>query len=585
MIVVGIVPSLNAEPKTLNEFLQPAVDELQALWNGVRLKTSLSSIRLTFRAALLCISADIPAARKLCGFKGHGAHRGCSRCLKEFPGGFGEKKDYSGFDRENWQPRTDKQHRANAKRIEKCTTVTGRNKLSQEFGINFWSSLLDLEYVDIIRCCSVDPMHNLFLGTAKYVFKLWDKQGIIGKKQMKELEKHIEEMDVPTDVGRLPKKISSNYGSYTAEQWKNWTLIYSMFALKDVIGDNHLRCWQTFVLACKYLCQYTVSTTDLQRADMLLVIFCKEFEKLYSKKSVTPNMHLHCNLKDIIMDHGPVHSYWCFSFERYNGIMGRVSTQKRYLVLQLMRKLILSRFPHSFQLPLQYQTEFEALMFNPSSSNEVCNDYSPLLTATRLHDIPTTIPIHSVNWADLNGIKLPFNYKIQTLEIEDQDALFAVYASLYPDLPITRTTMAETIKKYASVIIGNQRYSSKLECRSLRSARIYASWATTNEGALNLDTINFYAGYVLYFFSHSIKLNEKFVNHTFASVLWHKPDQDPDQFGNPTKTWKLNDFLVHGPSRFMPVQRIYCRFASAQTLIDGENKIVTVPLDRKLSCL
>jgi len=47
--------------------------------------------------------------------------------------------------------------------------------------------------------------------------------------------------------------------------------------------------------------------------------------------------------------------------------------------------------------------------------------------------------------------------------------------------------MTETIKKYASAIIGNRRFSSKLECRSLRLARIYASWATTNAGALDLD--------------------------------------------------------------------------------------------------
>lgn len=85
-----------------------------------------------------------------------------------------------------------------------------------------------------------------------------------------------------------------------------------------------------------------------------------------------------------------------------------------------------------------------------------------------------------MNRADFTGIKLPFNYKIQSLETEDQDALFAVYVSL--DLPITRLAMAETTKKYASVIIGNHRFSSKFECRSLRSARIYAFWATTNEG-------------------------------------------------------------------------------------------------------
>ena len=580
VIVVGIVPSLDGEPKSLNEFLQPAVNELQALWKGVRLKSSLSSISLKFRAALLCISADIPAARKLCGFKGHSAHRGCSRCLKEFPGGFGEKRDYSRFDRENWQPRTDTQHRSNARRLASCKTVAARNKLSKEFGITHRSCLLDLEYFDIIRFCTVDPMHNLFLGTAKYVFKLWDKQGVIAKKEMKRLEKRIEEMDVPTDMGRLPKKISSNYGSYTAEQWKNWTLIYSMYALKDVIGDNHLQCWQTFVLACKYLCRFTLTTIDLQRADLLLLKFCNEFEKLYGKKAITPNMHLHCHLKDIILDHGPVHSFWCFSFERYNGIMGSVSTNKRSLELQLMRKLILSRFLDSVQLPSQYKTEFEYLLHNPSSPNVTISN--PLLsTASSLHSMSTTVPITIVDWSNLSHLKLPTNYKVQSLETEDHDALFAVYKCLYPEQSLDWKSMAETIKKYSTVTIGNQLYSSKLECRTLRSGRIYASWAAADGEALNLNSLEFFAGYVLYYFSHSINLNGKFAQHVFACVLWHKPDENPDRFGNPTKTWKLNDFLAYGPSRFLPVQRIYCRFAAAETQVEGEQKIVSVPLDSK----
>lgn len=40
VIVVGIIPSMDCEPKTLNEFLKPAVTELKALWKGLRL-TSL----------------------------------------------------------------------------------------------------------------------------------------------------------------------------------------------------------------------------------------------------------------------------------------------------------------------------------------------------------------------------------------------------------------------------------------------------------------------------------------------------------------------------------------------------------------
>jgi len=48
-----------------------------------------------FFAALLLVACDVPAARKLCGFLGHGAKRGCSKCKKEFISGehFGDKND------------------------------------------------------------------------------------------------------------------------------------------------------------------------------------------------------------------------------------------------------------------------------------------------------------------------------------------------------------------------------------------------------------------------------------------------------------------------------------------------------------
>ena len=106
IIVMGIVPSLGQEPKNLNQFLEPAVDELKVLWKGIRLRSCLSRFALTFRTAVMGVSSDIPATRKSCGFKGHSALLGCSRCLKRFPGGFGEKKDYSGFERNSWKPRT-----------------------------------------------------------------------------------------------------------------------------------------------------------------------------------------------------------------------------------------------------------------------------------------------------------------------------------------------------------------------------------------------------------------------------------------------------------------------------------------------
>ena len=55
----------------INTFLTPLVTEFKQLWKGIPLN---NSFRLT-RAALLCCSCDVPAARKVGGFRGHRAKK------------------------------------------------------------------------------------------------------------------------------------------------------------------------------------------------------------------------------------------------------------------------------------------------------------------------------------------------------------------------------------------------------------------------------------------------------------------------------------------------------------------------------
>ena len=79
------------------------------------------------------------------------------------------------------------------------------------------------------------------------MFKLWMKQDIQAK------EKRITEFDVGIGLERLTHKISAMYGCYTAPQWKNWMLFYSLFVLDVLLLEEHMQCWQAFVLACKFL--------------------------------------------------------------------------------------------------------------------------------------------------------------------------------------------------------------------------------------------------------------------------------------------------------------------------------------------
>ena len=90
---------------------------------------------LVFRAAFLCTSSDIPASRKLCGLKGHSAKLGYSKCKKIFPGSFGEKRDYSGYDRESWVARTNLDYRRSANKLRRLKTQSQIDKLAKEVGI------------------------------------------------------------------------------------------------------------------------------------------------------------------------------------------------------------------------------------------------------------------------------------------------------------------------------------------------------------------------------------------------------------------------------------------------------------------
>lgn len=187
---------------------------------------------------------------------------------------------------------------------------------------------------------------------------------LFSKGQLKETIKSI---DVPSDIGRLAMRKSSNSGWCTAEQWKNWTLIYSIYCLKGILPDEHFKCWQTYMLACKYLCQSVISRTDLDIADGLILKFCKSVEALYGKHVITPNMHLH--LKEITIDHRPVTSFWFFSFERFNGILGSTTTEKGSVELQLMRKLLISRQLKDMKLPDPYKEEYLGLC-SPSGMSD-----------------------------------------------------------------------------------------------------------------------------------------------------------------------------------------------------------------------
>ena len=79
---------------------------------------------------------------------------------------FGDKSDYSGFDRTSRPKRTLDQRRIQGMAWKHARTITDRNKIEREFGVRF-TELLRLPCFDTIQFSVIGVMHNVLLGTTK----------------------------------------------------------------------------------------------------------------------------------------------------------------------------------------------------------------------------------------------------------------------------------------------------------------------------------------------------------------------------------------------------------------------------------
>ena len=78
LIIIGNIPGLKEPEHDINSFLYPLVNELSDFWSGVTMQvpTKPGTVEKTIKCALVCVSCDLPAARKVCGFLSYTARLG-----------------------------------------------------------------------------------------------------------------------------------------------------------------------------------------------------------------------------------------------------------------------------------------------------------------------------------------------------------------------------------------------------------------------------------------------------------------------------------------------------------------------------
>ncbi|OAD68816.1 C2H2-type zinc finger transcription factor [Phycomyces blakesleeanus NRRL 1555(-)] len=186
-----------------------------------------------------------------------------------------------------------------------------------------------LGYFDLVRGTIIDPMHNLFLGTPKRMMERWIKEGLIDDRKLATMQTMAETMVVPMDYVVLKSKIGKGFPYMKADEWKSWVLVYSPILLKAVLPIEMFRNWISFVDACRQLVKPSITFSDIDDGHKFFQEFCTECQRIYTPTILTCNMHLHLHLRETICDFGPVYGYWLFRFERYNGLLKNVNTNRK----------------------------------------------------------------------------------------------------------------------------------------------------------------------------------------------------------------------------------------------------------------
>ncbi|EIE78917.1 hypothetical protein RO3G_03622 [Rhizopus delemar RA 99-880] len=300
VICVGLLPGPK-EPSgaEINNYLSPLVDELSVLFDeGVLMDVLVDGAlkKERMRAALTMVACDLPAARKLCGFTAGNSNCACHKCLKQFGSLDGDmmRRDFRNFDMASWIPRTNYTHRQAAMEWYQQLNETSKSRHANLHGTKY-SELLRLRYFDPVVFTVVDPMHNLYLGTAKKMMMIWrttikNRRLMLTNDDMKKVaEARNIQLPVGYDSSSLIRKMTTGeigFSHLKADERKVWVTSISKVLLLGKLDRQYYQHWLKFVDANILIASPSITTEDVEEAHRLLISFCSEMEGLYGAKNI-----------------------------------------------------------------------------------------------------------------------------------------------------------------------------------------------------------------------------------------------------------------------------------------------------------
>lgn len=340
--------------------------------------------------------------------------------------------------------------------------------------------------------------------------------------QREEFVRRIKSVRMPYDVGRLPTNIFDNglgMSGVSAAQWKLYIICYARPCLYKLLPQRHYKCMVLLAEIVSLLSSPVLSMDNVTTLYRLQHDHHQLFCRLYGKWNVTVNYHISLHLPDIIIDFGPPQSFWCFAYERFNGILAGTPNSNRSVEIDVADRFvrdisfsyckipIIPSVPHILREFVSIEEEvihpypqtFRVL--DVLSNTEGMTRFETQLALDR-GEVDDTWPLEMKHPSKKNVRTKPsFNREIWTF-LED------LYGS---DLEYVQPR----INKYGRCSVNGQTFSSEFNS-SDRGSLVKSMFVDSD------DELAPYYGVVRFYFTITSMVSQTSVTHDLAYVTWLK---------------------------------------------------------------
>ena len=283
---------------------------------------------------------------------------------------------------------------------------------------------------------------------------------------------------------------------------------------------------------------------------------------------MTPNMHMHLHLKDVIMDYGPVYAFWLFAYERYNGILEHQPNNNRSIEIQLMNRFIRDNNAYSIQPPSMYRDELDDLCTLPlslsGSLTETCIDDNISGRPAQLV-FPTSCTRHVFGEGELVILK----EVLKKLKIMSEECTCNLNSTYYKYKQITKNDQIFLSSTYKYMSVAMAKWDEDIYGSSPTTfPRLFAN---PIDATLRPVRINF-------FLKLSYLVSDVVYTHYFVYVSWFQPHPCRFSIGKPAQLWCKSAFEAEGIYSFLPLHSISCRCIHTLMQINGDTCLAVVPL-------